>query len=245
MALMKVGGNFQLNTPAGLAYLRARSAGLPPGITTATRSYDLQMTWYRNQGKPGYPKWADHPDRSKHVYRPNDIKDQGGRALDLPAGGPREWMSKHGPAFGWFRRIKVEPWHFEYEEWNDPSRFQSPAPTPPTLEEDDMFEQQDRVTLQQIKTKMERLDPIFVYFRTTEGKPAVAVPRDFKWAIAPSEEIWNKHRMVMRWLGLVVDGYSVKEWDDVLSDNGITPTGDIVTSPETFGEQVAWGTVQA
>lgn len=52
MALMNVGGNFQLNTPAGLAYLRARSAGLPPGITTATRSYDLQMTWYKNQGNP-------------------------------------------------------------------------------------------------------------------------------------------------------------------------------------------------
>lgn len=137
MALMNVGGNFQLNTPAALAYLRARSAGLPPGITTATRSYDLQMTWYKNQGKPGYPKWADHPDRSKHVYRPNDIKDQGGRALDLPAGGPREWMTKNGERFGWFRRIKVEPWHFEYEEWNDPSRNAQGDDDMPTLQEID------------------------------------------------------------------------------------------------------------
>jgi len=122
MALMAVGGGFQLNTPAGLSYLRARVAGLPAGITTATRSYSQQLDWYKNQGKPGYPAMADHPDKSKHVYRPNDKKDQGGRALDLPKGGPREWMTKNGHKYGWFLRIKSEPWHFEYEEWNDPSR---------------------------------------------------------------------------------------------------------------------------
>lgn len=122
MVLMAIGGGFQLNTPAGLAYLRARQAGLPYGITTATRSYSLQWSWYVNQGKPGFPAMADHPAKSKHVYRPDDPKDQGARALDLPAGGPREWMTKHGHKFGWFRRIKSEPWHFEYEEWNDPSK---------------------------------------------------------------------------------------------------------------------------
>lgn len=146
MVLMAIGGGLQLNTPAGLAYLRARRDGCPAGVNSATRSYEQQLDWYLNQGKKGYPAKADNPNRSKHVWRPNDPTDKGARALDLPAGGPQEWMRQNGHKYGWMKdRVAGEKWHFEYEEWNDPSRFDNNNQTPPTpgVEtegDEDMFE---------------------------------------------------------------------------------------------------------
>lgn len=149
MTLISIGGGHSLSEPAGLSYKRAQKAGLPVGITSSTRSYPLQNSYYIHQGEPGYPALADNPDKSKHVDRPDDTKDKGARALDLPAGGPREWMHAHGAYYGWFARIKSEKWHFEYEWWNDQSRLDSPStpvvplPIPPPEPEKDEDEEED------------------------------------------------------------------------------------------------------
>lgn len=121
MELVSIGvGSHTLNSDATASFARMVTAGMPTGtINTSTRSYALQSSWYKNQGKAGYPKYADHPDRSKHVWRP-DAADKGARALDVATNSPMHaWLLEHGNAHGWFRRISVEPWHWEYESQHD------------------------------------------------------------------------------------------------------------------------------
>lgn len=121
MELVSIGvGTHALNSDAAASFARMVADGMPTGtINTSTRSYTQQSSWYRNQGKPGYPKYADHPDRSKHVWRP-DAADKGARALDVATNSLMQaWLIKHGKGHGWFRRIKVEPWHWEYESQHD------------------------------------------------------------------------------------------------------------------------------
>lgn len=176
MVLMEVGGGFQLDTPAGLAYLRARRDGCPAGITTATRSYAQQLNWYIHQGQPGYPAKADNPKRSKHVWRPNDPYDTGGRALDLPAGGPREWMRQHGKNYGWIKdRVSKEPWHFEYELWNDQSLKRDSSSTP--------IDTTPEVTEEEVEDMMLRRDQIEALWWIELGRK-------------PSE--WDIHRHIMQ-----------------------------------------------
>jgi len=93
--------------------------GCPRGITSSTRSWETQDRWWRNQGRPGFPKVADHPDRSKHVWRPKDARDRGARALDLPEPA-RAWVRKNGHRYGWMKdRVAGEPWHVEFEHHRD------------------------------------------------------------------------------------------------------------------------------
>lgn len=119
----------RLRTSAAAAYARMRAAGCPPGITSSSRTEAYQWELYRNQGRPGWPARADHPARSKHVWRPTDAQDRGGRALDLPEPA-RAWVRANGHRFGWAKdRVPDERWHFEHETWNDPS-LEDDMPTP-------------------------------------------------------------------------------------------------------------------
>jgi hypothetical protein len=119
MALVNIGGGHSLVADAAASYERMRDAGCPSGINSSTRSYEEQKDWYEHQGEPGYPPVADHPDRSKHVYRPQDTSDQGGRALDLPEPA-RGWVRAHGAPYGWMKdRVGGESWHMEYEVAHD------------------------------------------------------------------------------------------------------------------------------
>ena len=136
MPLVSVGGAHTLEEKAAASYQRMRKAGCPEGITSSTRSYSQQKDWYLNQGKPGYPPMAANPDTSKHVWRPNDTRDKGARALDIPEPA-RSWVRAYGSAFGWMKdRVGGETWHMEYEIWND-------------SHQDD---QEDDVTPEEIKT---------------------------------------------------------------------------------------------
>ncbi|WP_146841748.1 M15 family metallopeptidase [Cellulomonas composti] len=84
MQLVPIGGGHTLREDAAASWERMRAAGCPAGpINSSTRSYAQQKDWYLHQGEPGYPAVADHPDRSKHVWRPTSTTDTGGRALDL------------------------------------------------------------------------------------------------------------------------------------------------------------------
>ena len=67
MSLVSIGGGHTLAPDAAASYLRMVADGCPRGITSSTRSWETQDRWWRNQGRPGFPKVADHPDRSKHV----------------------------------------------------------------------------------------------------------------------------------------------------------------------------------
>ncbi len=108
---MPIGGGFWLAEDAAASYLRMRAAGCPAGITDAGRTMARQAALYAHQGQPGWPAKADTPERSKHTR---------GLALDLPAGGPREWVRQHGQAYGWMPdRVPGEPWHLEYETNHD------------------------------------------------------------------------------------------------------------------------------
>jgi hypothetical protein len=64
---------------------------------------------------------ADHPDLSKHVWRPNDTKDKGARAIDCddPL---RAWLRRYGRPYGWTFPIKPEKWHAEYDSALDTKR---------------------------------------------------------------------------------------------------------------------------
>lgn len=175
MSTKIIAGSFWLATAAANSYLRARAAGLPAGISSAGRTREQQhvlfvqrfttnyaasakfdprtyqgLTWWRRPGwtnaaTPGSPA-------SRHEQ---------GLSLDLPAGGPREWMHAHGAAFGWIGNLVAgEPWHFEYQAARDASTGSptlvtnpgasvpgAPAITPPTpapepvskVQEDDMI----------------------------------------------------------------------------------------------------------
>ena len=118
--LVSIGGGHSLSPEAAASWERMKRAGNPGRvINSSTRDYATQLDWYRNRGEPDYPKYVANPDESKHVWRPNDKRDKGARALDLndPA---RAWMVKHGGAHGWYRPWPdVEPWHFEYRIEHD------------------------------------------------------------------------------------------------------------------------------
>lgn len=127
--LVTVAPGHTLRDDAAEAYLRMLTDGCPTGITSSTRSYATQLDWYRHQGQPGYPAMADNPDRSKHVWRPNDARDTGARALDLPEPA-RSWVRKHGAAYGWMcDRVRGEAWHMEYEPEHD-EHTEDDMPTP-------------------------------------------------------------------------------------------------------------------
>lgn len=114
--LVDIGGGHSLSPQAAASWFRTIADGNPGRvINSSTRDYATQLDWYRNKGEPGYPKYVADPNESKHVWRPNDKRDKGARALDLndPA---RAWMVKNGARHGWFRPWPdIEPWHFEYD----------------------------------------------------------------------------------------------------------------------------------
>ncbi len=125
-----------LREDAAASYVRMLADGLPPAITSSTRSLERQTRLFRNQGKPGWPAKAARPESSKHVWRPADLSDTGGRALDLP-GEARAWVREHGSAYGWAKdRVSSEPWHMEYEPQRD-TRALAP-------EEVDMLDEADK-----------------------------------------------------------------------------------------------------
>lgn len=118
--LVSVGRGHTLAPEAAASWKRMVAAGMPDaGLTSSTRSLARQRELYANRGKPGWPKYAAHPNESKHVWRPADKRDRGGRAVDVndPT---RAWLVKHGGAHGWYRPWPtVEPWHFEYRIEHD------------------------------------------------------------------------------------------------------------------------------
>ena len=119
MSTLSIGGGQWLAEAPARLYLAMRADGCPAGITSSTRSYELQTLYYRNQGKPGWPGKADHPDRSKHVWRPwaSTEAQRGARALDLPEPA-RSWVRRNGHRYGWYcDRVSREPWHQECEPW--------------------------------------------------------------------------------------------------------------------------------
>lgn len=135
--LVDIGGGHQLRDDAAAAYLAMRRDGCPAGITSSTRSYARQTDLYRNQGRPGWPALADNPDRSKHVWRPDDRRDTGARALDLPEPA-RAWVRARGHFYGWRKdRVRGEVWHMEYEGGGSlvmrplPPTIAAPVPAPP------------------------------------------------------------------------------------------------------------------
>ena len=129
MGTVTIVGDHYLREDAARSYLRMRRDGCPAGITSSSRSLELQTLYFQHQGEPNWPPKADHPSRSKHVWRPADTRDTGARALDLPDDGPRAWVREHGHRYGWIKdRVSREKWHMEYE----PARDAVGAEEPPT-----------------------------------------------------------------------------------------------------------------
>lgn len=112
-----------LREDAAASYQRARAVGAPGGITDAGRSEAEQAELWRKQGHLGL---ASRPGSPQALH-------QHGIALDLPAGGPREWFVKHGREYGWTRPFPtVEPWHFVYALALDQHATDAAAPAPIT-----------------------------------------------------------------------------------------------------------------
>ncbi len=119
MSLVSIGGGHTLAPESAASWKRMAAAGMPAGgLTSSSRTEARQWELYNNQGKPGWPPLAAHPKESKHVYRPKDTKDRGGRAVDVD-NPTRAWLIKNGAKHGWHRPIASEPWHFEYRITHD------------------------------------------------------------------------------------------------------------------------------
>lgn len=171
------------------------------------------------------------------------------------------WLVRNAGRFRFFHPAQYgqgsrtpEPWHWEYVAYRPADQVPAPSsiPAPPTpIEEDDMSDALltnliNAVTtltevVGRLETKLKRQDLVRVFFRTPDGKPAVADIRDGWWAIAPSEHVWTNHRSILRWAGLDVPGYTIMEWDEFREKNmHIGPNGDLVADPESFGPQIDW-----
>lgn len=85
--------------------------GLPITLTSGFRSYPEQAVLYgRYISNPKKYALAAEPGRSNH---------QNGTAFDLDVGGLSgnpvyDWLTIHGPEFGFIRTVNKEPWHWEY-----------------------------------------------------------------------------------------------------------------------------------
>ena len=128
-----IDGTHWLDAGAAASYARARAAGMPAGITSAGRDHEFQKTLFLSRYKPqrvGSGKYGDvrrwngtryvRTSAAGPVGVPGTSKHETGLALDVPAGGPREWLHANGARFGWIANIvKGEPWHFEYQAGRD------------------------------------------------------------------------------------------------------------------------------
>lgn len=142
-----------LDDQAAAAYLRARAAGLPAGITSALRTNAEQVALFLSRYKAHPTATGPYNDirwwNGTRYYRalgagvavPGSYysRHEKGLSLDLPdEGGARAWMRAHGWRFGWIKDIVTnEPWHFEYQAHRDTTRndtttVTNPGPTAPT-----------------------------------------------------------------------------------------------------------------
>lgn len=262
--LTDVGGGHTLRYDAAAAYLAMLRAGCPRGITSSTRSYALQTAYYVNRGQPGWPKMADHPDRSKHTFRPFSRTDMGGRALDLPAQGPREWVTRWGPSFGWYpHQVAREPWHMEFRPAMPAFPVSNPSPAPgglptapggtlppPLTPEDTMTPAQEQMLRDlhlkvdglaaltgQVKTETGRGDPRVVLFQyDLLGVLVWGVGWPLRgYALAPSPAIWRKFLLGIGWDGhLTPDGSGFTEAVQTFSQWTGIPDADDVVVDPSF-----------
>lgn len=206
-------------------------------INDSYRDIATQREYYANP--PSGVGTAAKPGKSNHGM---------GKALDLHITHEEYlWLRENAPLFGFINPAWAhdgkgieEPWHWEHISSSNviPDIIVPPVIVP---EEDDMFSDADRTVLSNLETKLRRRDLLFLYFRTPDGKPAVANPADGWYAVAPNDEVLNQHRWLMTQLGLVVDGTSVKDWDDILVNVLHTnANGDIIMDPEVFIERREW-----
>lgn len=244
-----------LDTAPAASYLRMLAAGCPAGITDAGRTYAEQVVLFKDRYTTNYYASARnvHHTWAGNVWWrigaadaavPGTSKHETGRALDLPAAAA-EWVRANGAAYGWIAGlVPGEWWHMEYVADRD-TKGQTPAPTPP---EDDMFNDADRAllveavtTARRLEIKARRRDLIFLYGATPDGRPFVALPQDGAWMIAPSIEVRDQHRWLMTQLGLVVEGTSATDWDDVrVKTLGLAENGDVIADPEGLGDLRQW-----
>lgn len=175
---------------AAASYARARADGCPAGITSAGRTRAEQEALYADllAGR-----------RTASVAVPGTSRHERGTALDLPAHGPREWMTAHGADHGWIKNlVPGEPWHFEYQASRDRHLTDAPptiaAPAMATQEEDDhmlMLAQQDGdprvwvgdgITRRHVKDPQEVADIQFkIRTGALKGTPDVQVVSRIAW----------------------------------------------------------------
>lgn len=142
IAQQDIGGGKWLKPNAAKSYQRMRDAGMPSGgIASAGRTYAEQAELYR-RWKNGTGNLAARPGTSLH---------ESGLALDVTRGtdaqlwmtaGGEAWQVKTGEklrchAWGWYRTVPSEAWHFQYFPDRDQRKNQ------PQPEEDDMPEPKD------------------------------------------------------------------------------------------------------
>lgn len=128
--LVSIGGGHQLAPAAAAAYQRARAAGCPAGITSSYRDPARQAELRALYLAGKHAAYVAPVERSEHVT---------GNALDLPAGGPREWMRAHGLAFGFEFTDPTEAWHVAYRLDRDQHLTDSITPPTPLKEDPDML----------------------------------------------------------------------------------------------------------
>lgn len=106
--------------PVLLAALRhaaadASRAGIPLHVTSGWRSAAhqerlLDEATVRYGSAVEAARWVAPPDRSRHVS---------GDAVDVGGAAAREWLARHGAAYGLCRTYRNEPWHFEWRSGAD------------------------------------------------------------------------------------------------------------------------------
>lgn len=200
------------------------------------------------------PRWlgsAATPGTSKHGW---------GEAVDFGKVGGFDsetyaWLEANAARFGFYQPPQYreggahpEFWHWEHP--SDTAVTQRSTPTPAQEDDVALTPAQEKALaaipkilgiVTNLETKARRHDLLFLYFSTPDHRPAIAQPGSGWWAIAPSLAARDKQREIARMLGLVVEGTSVKDWEDVVGQVlGTAPNGDVVLDPEGFIELRDW-----
>ncbi|MCG2803685.1 MAG: hypothetical protein L6311_16560 [Cellulomonas sp.] len=209
----------QLDAPAAASYARMTADGCPPGVTSAYRPpqegvalfLERYTTDYAASSRAERRVWPGHGTywRKKGVTIPVAVpgtsEHEDGKALDLPTGGPREWVAAH-PDYGWLFDVAGDPPHTTYHADRD-QHAADPAPQTPTTTPM-VVDPADPAMLWEDIDDMKAL--IIACYGTFFGRVPSDAETDW-WLTAAAQNGWTGKDVVDKFLGSKAEAGTVRQ----------------------------------